>query len=278
MSIKDTRLEGMLVFITGSCGLLGNEHAIAVLESSGLPVLIDIDETKLRRQSENLSGVFRKEIPFFCCDIAKEDDVKEAFDSVIEKYKNKIMSLGLINNAAINPKIESGKSLYQRPENIKKEDWNRAFDVGLFGALVCANLFHHHFKSLSLKNGAIINISSDHGLISPKQSLYYLAESANFEQPIKPITYTLVKHAIIGMTRYLSTYWATEGIRVNTLCPGGVYANQNAEFLDRFSREVPMGRMANSSEYKGSVVFLLSKDSSYMTGATLVVDGGRTVW
>lgn len=278
MSVLDKRLKGMLVFITGASGLLGKEHALAVLESGGLPVLLDIDESKLRAQSKFLSETFGIEIPFYCCDITKEQDVKKAFGIAFKDFGSQITSLGLINNAAVNPKVESANNLWQRPENISKQDWDKAFDVGLYGALLCSISFHHYFSALKLQHGSIVNISSDHGLLSPRQSLYSIEGITKSNQPVKPITYTLVKHAIIGMTRYLSTYWAEENIRVNTLCPGGVFANQNSEFLRKFSHEVPLGRMASPSEYKGSIVFLLSKDSSYMTGATLVVDGGRTVW
>lgn len=278
MSKKDERLAGMLIFITGACGLLGRQHAEAVLESGGMPVLIDINKILLESQGEELSNKYDVKVPFFCCDIAVEKDVNDAFSSAINACGSTITGLGLVNNAAINPKVESNESLFQRPENLNKRDWDLAFDVGLYGALLCSVALYKQVKFLQLGQGAIVNISSDHGLISPKQSLYSIAGVSESNQPVKPITYTLVKHAIIGMTRYFSTLWASEGIRVNTLCPGGVQAGQGVDFLERFRHEVPLRRMANVDEYKGSIVFLLSNDSSYMTGATLVVDGGRTIW
>ena len=119
--------------------------------------------------------------------------------------------------------------------------------------------------------GVILNISSDLGLISPDQRLY----KNNFK---KPATYSVIKHGIIGLTKYLATYWGKEGLRVNCLCPGGVYDNQDKTFVNKIEKLIPIGRMANASEYKGAIQFMISNASSYMNGATLVIDGGRTIW
>jgi NAD(P)-dependent dehydrogenase (short-subunit alcohol dehydrogenase family) len=248
------------------------------LENGGLPVLIDIRESAIQELGEQLSKEFSTIVPTYNCDIRNEETVNEVFIDAMKKNAHSVHSLGLINNAALNPKVESSDVSFQRPENLSKSEWDLAFDVGLYGALVCSNAFYRVFCQQGLSQGSVVNVSSDHGLISPKQSLYFDPTKEKNDQPLKPITYTLIKHALIGMTRYFSTLWANEGIRVNTLCPGGVFANQDEFFLEKFAREVPMGRMAQPDEYRGSIVFLLSKDSSYMTGATLVIDGGRTVW
>ena len=126
--------------------------------------------------------------------------------------------------------------------------------------------------------GVIINVSSDLGLISPDQNLYRKDGLQDDQQPVKPITYSVIKHGIIGMTKYLATYWADKGIRVNTISPGGVYTNQPDEFISKISELIPLGRMANENEYKTAIVFLCSDASSYMTGSNLVIDGGRTCW
>lgn len=278
MKSKDLRLKDSLVFVTGACGLLGREHCRAILKNGGLPVLIDIRESELQEFGTHLSREFSRKIPTYYCDIRNEDAVNAVFSDSVEKNLESATSIGLINNAAVNPKVESTGGLFQRPERLTKVEWDLAFDVGLYGALVCSNAFYREFIRHKFSRGSIVNISSDHGLISPKQSLYSNSSIDELSRPVKPITYTLVKHALIGMTRYLSTLWANEGIRVNTLCPGGVFANQNDTFLEKFVQEVPLGRMARPDEYQGSVVFLLSQESSYMTGATMVIDGGRTVW
>lgn len=98
------------------------------------------------------------------------------------------------------------------------------------------------------------------------------------EQSIKPITYSVIKHALIGMTKYLATYWCQKGIRVNAICPAGVENGQNEEFMKKLTNLVPMGRMASAEEYQCTVLYMISEASSYMTGSTVIVDGGRTCW
>ena len=126
------------------------------------------------------------------------------------------------------------------------------------------------------KYGSIVNISSDLGIIAPDHRLYNQKESVI--KNYKPVTYSIIKHALIGLTKYTSTYWNDQGVRCNSLLPGGVEDNQNQDFLNKVSRLIPLGRMANKDEYHGAIVFLLSDASSYMTGSSLIVDGGRTSW
>ena len=126
--------------------------------------------------------------------------------------------------------------------------------------------------------GVILNIASDLALIAPDQRIYQEPGQKEGEQFTKPISYSVVKSGLIGMTRYLATYWAKKGIRVNAISPGGVYNNQNKRFVKRLANLIPLGRMADKDEYKAAIVFLVSDASSYMTGANLVIDGGRTCW
>ena len=124
----------------------------------------------------------------------------------------------------------------------------------------------------------ILNIASDLGVIAPDQRIYKKAKLKEKSQSAKPVTYSVVKHGLIGLTKYLATYWAHQGVRVNALSPGGVYAGQDKELVRKLEDLIPMGRMAREDEYKAAVLFLISKASSYMTGANLIVDGGRTCW
>ena len=128
------------------------------------------------------------------------------------------------------------------------------------------------------QSGVILNIASDLGVIAPDQRLYRKEGIAEDEQPVKSVSYSVVKHGLIGLTKYLSTYWADRNIRVNALSPGGVYTNQPEEFVKRLTNLIPMGRMATEDEYKAAVVFLCSDASSYLTGQNIVMDGGRSVW
>jgi NAD(P)-dependent dehydrogenase (short-subunit alcohol dehydrogenase family) len=126
--------------------------------------------------------------------------------------------------------------------------------------------------------GVILNICSDLAVEAPYQRLYLKEDLPEEKQPVKPVSYSVVKTALIGLTRYLATYWADKNIRVNCISPGGVYNGQPEEFLRRIAFRIPMGRMAQVDEYKGAILFLLSDASSYMTGANLIIDGGRTCW
>lgn len=136
------------------------------------------------------------------------------------------------------------------------------------------------FGSIMAKQnkGVILNISSDLGIIAPDQRIYRKDGLKEEEQMVKPVTYSVIKHGILGLTKYLATYWAQKGVRANSLCPAGVFNNQNEDFLGKLTNLIPMGRMADSDEYKGTILYLVSDASSYMTGATVIVDGGRTCW
>ena len=128
------------------------------------------------------------------------------------------------------------------------------------------------------KKGVIINIASDLSVIAPDQRLYEIQGVPEDSQPTKPISYSVIKTGIIGLTRYLATYWAKSNIRVNAISPGGVFNNQDKIFIDKLEQRIPMQRMANKDEYKGSILYLLSNASNYLTGFNLVVDGGRSCW
>jgi NAD(P)-dependent dehydrogenase (short-subunit alcohol dehydrogenase family) len=154
--------------------------------------------------------------------------------------------------------------------------WERDIAVGLTGAFLCCKVFGSEMaKNL---HGVILNIASDLSVISPDQRLYRRAGFPDEQQPVKPVTYSVVKTGLIGLTRYLATYWADQGVRVNALSPGGVFTGQPAEFVQRLSERIPLGRMAAEDEYEGAVIFLCSDASSYLTGANLVIDGGRSCW
>ena len=122
------------------------------------------------------------------------------------------------------------------------------------------------------------NIASDLAVISPDQRIYKMDNVDEINQPVKPITYSVIKHGIIGLTKYLSTYWSNKNIRVNALSPGGVFNDQDEVFVKKLINLIPMNRMANVDEYKAAIIFLCSDASSYMTGQNLIIDGGRSVW
>ena len=142
--------------------------------------------------------------------------------------------------------------------------------------MLCAQVFGGVMAEKG--TGIIINISSDYGIIAPNQSIYRRDGVSESHQIIKPVSYSVVKHGIMGLTKYLAVYWAKRGVRVNTLCPASLENGQNPEFVQKISELIPMGRMSRPDEYVGTVLYMLSDASSYMTGATVVLDGGRTIW
>lgn len=156
-----------------------------------------------------------------------------------------------------------------------EEIFARQLDVGLKGAFICSKVFGSEMAKQG--KGVIINIASDLSIIAPDQRIYKSDNSIE-SQNVKPITYSVIKSGLIGMTKYLATYWSESNVRVNALSPGGVYENQNSEFVDRLTKLIPLGRMASPDEYKSAIQFLCSDASSYMTGQNLVIDGGRSVW
>ena len=149
--------------------------------------------------------------------------------------------------------------------------------VGLAGSFLCAKYYGFEI-SKNPNGGSIINISSDLGLMAPDQRLYSKPGLSEDQQPVKPITYSVVKTGLIGLTRYLATYWAEKNVRCNAICPGGVENGQPEEFLKDVSSRIPMNRLAKADEYQGTLLWMLSDASSYLNGAIVSVDGGRTAW
>lgn len=263
---KKIKLQKVIV-ITGGLGFLGIQHAEAILEKNNIPVLIDIDSKNLSHAKKYLKKKFQHSIDFRKCDICKIKQVYNLKDSILRKYKR---IDGLINNAAIN---YTSKDLSKKKiDNLNLQRWKKDLDVGLTGSMVCSMIFGDEMNK-SKRKGVIINISSDLGIISPDQRLY---KTKKFKS-IKPASYSAVKHGIIGLTKYFATYWPNKNIRVNALCPGGMRNNNDKYFLTKINKLIPLGRLANYGEYKGAINFLLSSDSSYMNGSSLVIDGGRTI-
>ena len=268
------RLSEKKIVITGAAGLLGMQHAHAVLKEGGEVARLDINIDRLEIFRNSCTSNEQDRIHNYNCDITNENQLRSVANQICRDMGP---PTGLVNNAAINPAVEAGIKNFTRLENLSVESWNRELKVGLTGAMLCSKIF----GTIMVENliaGSLVHIASDHGIIAPNQNLYSVEGVDPKNQPVKPITYSVVKHGIIGLSRYLSTYWNSYGIRSNSICPGGVKNNQNSEFLERFNKLVPLGRLAEPEEYRGALVFLLSDESSYMTGSNLVIDGGRSVW
>lgn len=268
-------LTGRVAIITGGAGLLGRMHAQAIASAGGIPVLLDVRGGAAQEVARQIADEYGVVARASAVDITSREEVTRARDTLLDEFGRIDV---LINNAANDPKIGVGQGLveFSRLEHFPIEQWDRDLAVGLTGAFLCSAVFGELMARH--RRGVILNIASDLGIIAPDQRLYARPGLARDQQPVKPVTYSVVKSGLIGLTRYLATYWAEDGVRVNALCPGGVDTNQSEDFKAQVHARIPMGRMARREEYQGSVLFLVSDASSYMTGAILVVDGGRTCW
>jgi len=274
-SIKDIfDLSGKVEIITGGAGMLGVRHAEAIAEVGGYPVLADINGTSAIREAERIADKYGIVCLGIKTDITSREEVQTLCNVVLQKFGRIDI---LINNAANDPKVEANEdSAWSRFENFPIELWNQDIAVGLTGAFICSQVVGTQMASRG--GGVILNIASDLGVIAPDQRIYQQSGLSEDQQPVKPVSYSVVKGGLLILTKYLATYWADKNIRVNALSPGGVYNGQPDDFVQRLTDLIPMRRMARKDEYKAAVIFLCSDASSYMTGANLVVDGGRTVW
>jgi NAD(P)-dependent dehydrogenase (short-subunit alcohol dehydrogenase family) len=268
------KLDGKAALITGASGLLGVEHAKALLESGATVVLTDIDSHNLSKAGKDLTNIYGKErVVCKTMNVTSEENIQSVADELMD---DKIAINILINNAAIDPKVNKDNIIEtSRLENFLLDDWNFQLSVGLTGAMLCSKVFGTEMAKN--KNGVILNIASDLSVFAPDQRLYKKTGVRWDEQPVKPVTYSVIKHGLVGLTKYLSTYWAEQGVRCNALSPGGVYNGQNSTFVQNLSSLIPIGRMANKDEYQAAVQFLCSDASSYMNGQNIVIDGGRSV-
>ena len=261
--------------ITGACGLLGKYHAIALLETNANVILTDVDSTKLQELKNFLSDSYdSNKIITHVMDVTDE---KNIFD--VLKNLN-IQDIGvdiLINNAAINPTASSisSEAKDSRLEDFSLTRWTAEISVGLTGAFLCSKIFGNAMSKG--KGGIILNIASDLSVIAPDQRLYQKKGVVPELNPVKPVTYSVIKTGLIGLTRYLATYWPEKGIRANALSPCGVYTQQDDEFVNKVTQLIPLGRMASPDEYVSAVQFLCSDASAYMNGQNIVIDGGRSV-
>lgn len=270
------RLDDKVVMITGGAGLLGRKHAEAVLDAGGTAVLLDITDESLHNAMRELGEKYNHEkIKGIVTDITSREALEKTREEILSHY-HRIDAL--INNAANNPKMEGNSANMGaiQFENFPIKMWMDDIAVGLTGAFLCAQVFGAVMARQ--KSGVILNISSDLGIIAPDQRIYRREGLKEEEQTIKPVTYSVIKHGLIGLTKYLATYYAEKGVRCNALCPAGVFNGQDGEFLAKLTNLIPMGRMADVEEYKGTILYMLSDAGSYMTGSTVIVDGGRTCW
>ncbi len=262
-------LEGKVAIVTGAAGLIGEQIAQTLAYSGANVVLLDIELEKCIEIAFDLPT----ESIAIQADICSEESLINAKNEILEKFGRIDI---LINNAAINEKVENPIDVLESTkfENFPSEMFQQILNVNIIGTFNCCKIF----GSVMINNcsGSIINIASTYGITAPDQSLY--KDKDGNQLFYKSPAYPTSKGAVIAFTKYLAAYWGHNGVRVNTLSPGGVENGQNEYFIEKYSERTPLKRMADKSDYNGAIVFLASDASSYMTGANLVVDGGWTTW
>lgn len=277
MALEKFDLTGKTALVTGAAGLLGIEHAAALLECGAKAVLTDINEAALQSAKTALAKDFDpRNIYCKVMDVSRLESIRAVAANLVSNGHRIDI---LVNNAAIDPKVKGDQGVLEtsRLENFALEQWNIQIAVGLTGAFLCSQVFGSAMAK-SGTGGVILNIASDLSVFSPDQRLYRIEGTPEDMQPVKPVTYSVIKTGLIGLTRYLATYWAEKGIRSNALSPGGVFNGQGDDFVKRLSNLIPLARMASREEYRAAVQFLCSDASGYMNGQNIVIDGGRSIW
>jgi len=262
-------LIGRVAVVTGATGLLGRSHCAALAEAGAHVIATDVD-------GDACAAVVRA-LPTpglgLAADVTDRAQLEALRDRVLARFDRIDV---LINNAAVNDRFESPEAALEqsRFEAYPVELWQRSLAVNVTGVFLCSQVLGATMAARG--RGSIINVASTYGLVGPDQSLYERPDGvqAFFKSPAYPTT----KGAVISFTRYLAAYWGHRGVRVNALSPGGVENGQEDWFVERYGERTPLRRMATPQDYRGSVVFLASDASAYMTGANLVVDGGFTCW
>jgi NAD(P)-dependent dehydrogenase (short-subunit alcohol dehydrogenase family) len=277
MTLSKFDLSGKTALITGGAGLLGLEHSAALLESGASLVLTDVSKTSLVSARNKLIKYFDGAKILTCVmDVSKLSEIV----SISEWLRSIGIRIDiLINNAAVDPKIKEEEFTLEpsRLENFSLDQWDFQVRIGLTGAFLCSQVFGTEMAKDG-KGGVILNIASDLSVISPDQRLYRKEGLSSELQPVKPVSYSVIKAGLVGLTRYLATYWAEKGIRSNALSPGGVVNGQGEDFICKLSSLIPLGRMAHHDEYRAAIQFLCSDASAYMNGQNIVMDGGRSIW
>ena len=265
-------LSGKTAVVTGGLGLLGKEFSKALISAGANVVIGDIDKTHLSKVKDEINEQFQEStVSVVQLDVTNNRSISD-FLGQIEKNNGGIDIL--VNSAAVDPKFEKESELseFTRFENFPLTAWNESLDVNLTGAFQMTQAVCGIMEKIG--KGSIINIGSNYGLVGPNQRLY--KRKGETKQPYKPVVYSVCKAALIGFTKYLAAYYTGTEIRINMLTPAGVFNNHDDEFVEKYSARTILGRMSEKDEYWGSIVFLASDASSYMTGANLIVDGGWT--
>ena len=266
-------VEDKIAVVTGGLGQLGRQFALALVDRGARVAVFDVrtDEALVTAHYGDRAG--DAGLMFCEVDVTERASLERGLAAVVGTWGVPHI---LVNNAGLDsppnaPAAENGPF-----ESYPLSSLRKVLDVNLSGVVLCCQVIGGAMAEAG--RGSVINISSIYGFVSPDQRLYTYRAQEGGEPFFKPVAYAVSKSGLLNLTRYLATYWAGRGVRVNTLTFGGVFNHQDAQFLENYAARTPLGRMAREDEYNGAVIFLAADASSYMTGANMVMDGGWTAW
>ena len=265
-------IKDRIVIITGGMGQLGSQFAQSLCNAEARVAVFDIKFTKSEFEQKFGDFLSNDRIMGVNVDITNRSSIERG---LVEVEKRWGIPYGLINNAAIDSPPDASCEENGPFEIYPESSFNRVMEVNVKGIVLCCQVIGGEMSTEG--RGSIINISSIYGIVSPDHRIYKYRRKKGTSF-YKPVSYSVSKSALLNLTRYLAIYWADKNVRVNTLTFGGVFNQQDPEFIKGYSLHVPLGRMAREDEYNGAVQFLLSDASSYMTGSNLIIDGGWTAW
>ena len=269
--LEKFNLNGRTAIVTGGAGLLGVEFCRTLAQAGAQVVVADLNTSAAQQVAEALKQEGLAVLAV-SVDVSQPKSVQAMMTAALDGFGHLDI---LVNSAALDPKFDAAQQGEHRNtfEDYPLEAWQQALDVNLTGMFLCCQAAAR--PMLAQERGTIINICSIYGLVGPDQRVY---QRPGQPAQCKPVYYSVTKAGVLGLTRYLATYFAGRNIRVNALTPGGVYNNHDPVFVQNYSARAVLGRMAHRDEMNGALLFLSSDASSYMTGANLVVDGGWTAW
>ena len=261
------QLGGKVALVTGGAGILGRRFCAGLVEAGAQVAVVDLD----RGAAQALASELGERAAGFGCDVSDPASVNACVSAVIARFD----AIDILHNNAAT-KSNDVRAFFSPFEEYTLDTWRAVMSVNIDGMFLMAQAVGRHMQKRGL-GGAMIQTASIYGLVGPDSRIYegsdYLGGPIN-----TPAVYAASKAAVVGLTKWLATYWAKDGIRVNCLVPGGVSSGQNGTFSQRYSEKVPMGRMAQADEIVPALLYLASDASSYVTGQVLAVDGGWTAW
>lgn len=264
-------LTGKTGIVTGGVGILGQHFCAGLAESGARVAVVDVHESKAIELAQSLSRRYKVQVIGIGCDVSDPASVQTMVTRVISEFGE----INILHNNAAG-KSDDLEAFFAPFEEYSLDQWRKIMSVNLDGMYLVAQAVGKQMIAQG-KGGSIIQTASIYGMLAPDQRIYegsfYLDRQIN-----TPAVYAASKAGVIGLTKYLSTYWANKGIRVNTLTPGGTESGQNDEFKRRYSARIPLNRMADAYEMVGALLYLASDASSYVTGQNIIVDGGLSAW